>query len=417
MFNRPATPLTPTPALSGKIVRYSSQAFFTNSNATCSFSSVQEAGFDGVIYLYSGAFDPANPSSHLVKASDNGTAGRPFLVDHRRRAAGEPELLPGDGRRGAGRPGDVHQLRLVHRGDADPRRRRLDALVRRPLRRAAQGPLPHQRHLEELRSNVSGVGTFVPLGSEDSGILWFFSPSNFEVMIKIVDGCSLNNRYWVFFAALTNVEFHVTVLRHLDGHSEGLRQRPRSLRRGDHRQQRLRDLPLTRLERGNDSVSASGHPPRDPLVGDVRLRQLELHHGRGDGGVQRLSSPAWSRPGPTPTPGGAAGSSSPTSSCCCSSPIVGAMADESGRKKVFLFVTYLFCVCGTAALWFVTPGDDPARPGPVRDLQHRLLVRREPHGRVPARDLDARRRWGGSRASAGASATSAGSSRCCSSSR
>ena len=25
------------------------------------------------------------------------------------------------------------------------------------------------------------------------------------------DGCSLNNRYWVFLAALTNVEFHVTV--------------------------------------------------------------------------------------------------------------------------------------------------------------------------------------------------------------
>lgn len=38
------------------------------------------------------------------------------------------------------------------------------------------------------------------------------------------------------------------------------------------------------------------------------------------------------------------------------SPIVGAVADESGRKKVFLFVTYLLCVAGTAALWFVVPG-------------------------------------------------------------
>lgn len=38
------------------------------------------------------------------------------------------------------------------------------------------------------------------------------------------------------------------------------------------------------------------------------------------------------------------------------SPIVGAMADESGRKKVFLFATYLLCVGGTAALWFVQPG-------------------------------------------------------------
>jgi len=38
------------------------------------------------------------------------------------------------------------------------------------------------------------------------------------------------------------------------------------------------------------------------------------------------------------------------------SPIVGAIADDSGRKKIFLGVTYLICVVGTALLWFVTPG-------------------------------------------------------------
>src|SRR5262245_6659416 len=38
------------------------------------------------------------------------------------------------------------------------------------------------------------------------------------------------------------------------------------------------------------------------------------------------------------------------------SPIVGAIADESGRKKAFLFATYLMCVVGTAALWWVVPG-------------------------------------------------------------
>jgi UMF1 family MFS transporter len=38
------------------------------------------------------------------------------------------------------------------------------------------------------------------------------------------------------------------------------------------------------------------------------------------------------------------------------SPIVGAVADESGRKKAFLFATYLSCVVATAALWFVIPG-------------------------------------------------------------
>ena len=41
------------------------------------------------------------------------------------------------------------------------------------------------------------------------------------------------------------------------------------------------------------------------------------------------------------------------------SPLMGAIADESGRKKVFLFTTYLLCVISTAALWLVEPGQVP----------------------------------------------------------
>jgi len=39
------------------------------------------------------------------------------------------------------------------------------------------------------------------------------------------------------------------------------------------------------------------------------------------------------------------------------SPVIGAMSDESGRKKHFLFASYLICVGGTAALALVGPGD------------------------------------------------------------
>jgi MFS transporter, UMF1 family len=38
------------------------------------------------------------------------------------------------------------------------------------------------------------------------------------------------------------------------------------------------------------------------------------------------------------------------------SPVVGAIADDSGRKKLFLAGTYATCVLGTALLWFATPG-------------------------------------------------------------
>jgi UMF1 family MFS transporter len=41
---------------------------------------------------------------------------------------------------------------------------------------------------------------------------------------------------------------------------------------------------------------------------------------------------------------------------CLLSPIVGAIADDSGRKKLFLFGTYLTCVAGTALLYFAAPG-------------------------------------------------------------
>lgn len=37
-------------------------------------------------------------------------------------------------------------------------------------------------------------------------------------------------------------------------------------------------------------------------------------------------------------------------------PVLGALADDSGRKKLFLAGTYVLCVAGTAALWWVVPG-------------------------------------------------------------
>ncbi|MEM7349295.1 MAG: hypothetical protein AAF657_00720 [Acidobacteriota bacterium] len=51
----------------------------------------------------------------------------------------------------------------------------------------------------------------LPVESDDSGLFWFFGPNNWEVLIKILDGCSINNRYWVFSAATTNVEYSLEI--------------------------------------------------------------------------------------------------------------------------------------------------------------------------------------------------------------
>ncbi len=56
----------------------------------------------------------------------------------------------------------------------------------------------------------SGTATAVPL-TGDTGYFWFFSSNNVEVVIKVVDGRAVNNRFWVFAGGLTNVNVVITV--------------------------------------------------------------------------------------------------------------------------------------------------------------------------------------------------------------
>jgi plastocyanin len=63
-------------------------------------------------------------------------------------------------------------------------------------------------------SDRTGQGQAVPLPSApDSGLFYFFGPSNIEMLIKVLNACvpELGNHFWVFFAATTNVEFTTTV--------------------------------------------------------------------------------------------------------------------------------------------------------------------------------------------------------------
>ncbi len=55
-----------------------------------------------------------------------------------------------------------------------------------------------------------GEGFAVAL-SADSGLFWFFGSENIEIAAKVLDGCALNDRFWVYVAGLTNVEVRVEV--------------------------------------------------------------------------------------------------------------------------------------------------------------------------------------------------------------
>jgi hypothetical protein len=70
---------------------------------------------------------------------------------------------------------------------------------------AAQGQIP-----------PTGTGKVMSFGgmraqNNDSVFIWFFGATNFEMGLKILNACGLNQKYWVFISGLTNVEWHVTI--------------------------------------------------------------------------------------------------------------------------------------------------------------------------------------------------------------
>ncbi len=59
-------------------------------------------------------------------------------------------------------------------------------------------------------SDENGVGHAV-VGTDKTGYMWFFSSDNIELLVKILDGRSLNGHYWVFYGALSDVEYWIDV--------------------------------------------------------------------------------------------------------------------------------------------------------------------------------------------------------------
>ncbi len=57
-----------------------------------------------------------------------------------------------------------------------------------------------------------GAGTAVAVDiSDESGLFWFFESGNIELVVKVLDGRAINGSYWVFFGALSDVEYWITV--------------------------------------------------------------------------------------------------------------------------------------------------------------------------------------------------------------
>jgi hypothetical protein len=60
------------------------------------------------------------------------------------------------------------------------------------------------------RDGNRGSARAVPLTS-DTGYFWFFENTNVEMVVKVLNGCARNSRYWVFAGGLTNTRVRLTV--------------------------------------------------------------------------------------------------------------------------------------------------------------------------------------------------------------
>ena len=57
----------------------------------------------------------------------------------------------------------------------------------------------------------SGSGSVVHAGTNDSGLFTFFNGENWEILVKVLDGCALNGHVWVYGASTTDLGYSIRV--------------------------------------------------------------------------------------------------------------------------------------------------------------------------------------------------------------
>jgi hypothetical protein len=68
-------------------------------------------------------------------------------------------------------------------------------------------------------NGTTGQGHSVLL-THETGYFWFFADTNVETIVKVLDACSLNSRFWVFSGGLTNVEVTLRVTDTVTGQAK-----------------------------------------------------------------------------------------------------------------------------------------------------------------------------------------------------
>jgi hypothetical protein len=68
-----------------------------------------------------------------------------------------------------------------------------------------------------ITAGTRQIAKVVPTTTSESGLFWFFGPNNWEVMVKVLNGCPVNGRFWVFSAATTDQHYELEVTDYQSG--------------------------------------------------------------------------------------------------------------------------------------------------------------------------------------------------------
>ena len=190
--------------------------FFTSNNIELVIKVVDGRAFNNFFWVFYGALSDVQ---YTITVTDTLTSAVKIYSNPQGQLASVADVtaFPGGSAKAAGAPEpDAARLQEAARIESE----RLARLL------TASAPLVCQADATTLCVNgarfqvrvdwsvpsqgTSGVGRAVLL-TNDTGYFWFFSANNVELMIKVVDGRAFNNFFWVFYGALSDVAYTITV--------------------------------------------------------------------------------------------------------------------------------------------------------------------------------------------------------------
>ena len=146
---------------------------------------------------------------------------------------------------------------------------------------------------QRFKTTVDFMNTALDSGSaipvfpgpkDETGLFYFQDPNTFELLLTVLDRCRMNGRFWVFFAATTNVKFTVTVT---DTQTDTTKQYFNP----------LGTLPQPIQDRSAFATCAAGSPSPTPTLtltrGGITPRVLQISQGQrvrivNEGRVRRM---------------------------------------------------------------------------------------------------------------------------------